>query len=110
MEHAHYNDQTRMNTSSEVINKMVKQGYTECFKAEKKGLFAPTREKYYQPQEVNVVNFYRFEGESDPADNSILYIIETTDGLKGTLMDSYGAEGDRNVTDFMDQVEGMHKK
>jgi hypothetical protein len=99
-----------MNTASSVINKMVKQGYTEGFRAEKPGLFAPSKYKHYQPSEVTVVNFYRFEGDSDPADNAILYVIETTDGLKGTVMDVYGAEGDRNLTAFMDQVDGMHKK
>lgn len=99
-----------MNTSSAVINKMVKKGYTECFKVERKGLYAPSRERYYEPKDVRIVNFYRFEGDSDPADNAILYVIETSDDLKGTLMDSYGAEADRTITQFMDQVEGIHKK
>jgi hypothetical protein len=111
MEQSQFDDErTEMNTPSAVINKMMKKGYTEGFRAEKNGLFAPSKEKHYEPAEINVVNFYRFEGDSDPADNAILYVIETTDGLKGTLMDSYGADADRNVTLFMDQVEGIHKK
>jgi len=101
---------TEMNTSSSVINKMILDGYVESFKAEKQGLYAPSKEKYYQPEEVNIINFYRFEGESDPGDSSILYVIETTDGVKGTILDAYGAEGDRHVTDFMNKVEGINKK
>jgi hypothetical protein len=104
------NKRTMMNTSTAVINKMMLDGYTEQFKAEKQGLFAPSKERYYQPDEVDIINFYRFEGESDPGDSSILYVIETTDGVKGTLIDAYGAEGDRFVTDFMNRVESIHKK
>lgn len=103
-------ERTEMNTSTAVINKMIKQGYTEGFKAEKAGLFAPSKDKHYKPEEVTIINFYRFEGDSDPADNSILYVIETSDGVKGTLMDVYGAEGDRNLTTFMEQVEEINKK
>ncbi len=103
-------ERTEMNTPSAVINKMVKKGFTEGFRAEKSGLFAPSKDKHYPPAEVTVVNFYRFEGDSDPADNAILYVLETTDGLKGTIMDSYGAEADRNLSTFMEEVEGMHKK
>jgi hypothetical protein len=105
------NDQpTSMNTSTAIINKMVKEGYTENFKVTKQGLYAPSRDRNYQPEEINVTNFYRFEGESDPGDNSILYVIITADGVKGTLLDAYGAYGDKNVTEFMKQVEEINKK
>ena len=103
-------ERAQMNTSSAVINKMVQEGYTELFKVEKGGLYAPSAEKYYQPEEVTIVNFYRFEGESDPGDSSILYVIETPDGLKGTLVDAYGAESATGVADFMGRVEEIHKK
>jgi hypothetical protein len=59
---------------------------------------------------VHVVDFFRFEGESDPADNSILYAIETDDGKKGILSDAYGPYADINVTKFMKQVEDITKK
>ncbi|MCD6013092.1 MAG: hypothetical protein K0Q79_2954 [Flavipsychrobacter sp.] len=103
-------NENNMNTSTAVINKVILDGYTECFKAEHKGLFAPSTGKYYRPKEVNIINFYRFEGDSDPGDNSILYVVETTDGVKGTLLDAYGAEGSTNVTDFMNKVGRTHKQ
>ena len=99
-----------MSTSTSLINKAVSDGYTECFKAERHGLYAPTTKMHYQPNEVTVVNFYRFEGESDPGDNSILYIIETTDGTKGTLLGAYGAENSRVVSEFMAAVGDITKK
>ncbi len=33
---------------------------------------------------------FRFEGDSDPSDSSVLYIIEAKDGLIGYSIDAYG--------------------
>ena len=101
---------TAMNTLSACMNKAVKDGYTDNFKIEGHGLFAPSNEKSYKPDEVHIMNFYRFEGESDPSDNAILYVIETDDGVKGMLTDAYGAYADENVNKFMRQVEDISKK
>jgi hypothetical protein len=38
-----------------------------------------------------VVKYYRFEGDSNPDDNTVLYVIETSRGEKGLLLDAYGA-------------------
>jgi hypothetical protein len=99
-----------MKTLASCINKLVLQGYTEDFKVSERGLLSLQQEKIYSPEEVKIANFYRFEGASDPADNSILYVIETNDGLKGTLTDAYGPYSDPHVAKFVDQVEEISKK
>lgn len=48
----------------------------------------------YTPQQFEVVEVYRFEGMSNPDDNSVIYAIKTDDGNKGTLVDAYGAYAD----------------
>ena len=101
---------TRMNTLTDCVNKVVKDGYTDSFKVTKQGLQSAAKDRYYTPEQVRVINFYRFEGESDPADNSILYVIETHDGLKGSLIDAYGPYADANVNKFMAEVEEVNKK
>lgn len=93
-----------------LLNKMVLEGYEDDFKIADKGLRSLKTEKVYQPEQINVVNFFRFEGQSDPNDNTIMYVIETTDGLKGTLVDAYGPYADRKLGEFMNQVESIHKK
>ena len=98
-----------MRSLSLCINKMVKDGYEDDFKVVDNKLKSLKTEQNYNPDQVNVVNFYRFEGQSDPNDNAILYVIETSDGLKGTLADAYGAYSDAKVTEFFKNVE-IHKK
>jgi len=105
------NDQIpHMKSLASCLNKMVLDGYEDDFKISDKGLRSLKTEKFYQPEEINVVNFFRFEGQSDPNDNTIMYVIETTDGVKGTLVDAYGPYADVKLSEFMQQVESMQKK
>ncbi len=104
------NEAPPMNTLTERVNHAVLDGYVENFKVTNMGLFAPSKNKCYQAAEIKIKNFYRFEGASDPADSAIMYIIETIDGLKGTLVDAYGPYADIAVTKFMNEVEEINKK
>jgi len=105
------NDATpKMKTLSESVNEALQKGYTENFKVITKGLCTEDEKTIYIPQDIAITNFYRFEGYSDPQDNSILYLIETKDGLKGTLIDAYGAAADAKISNFIRDVEDIHKK
>lgn len=99
-----------MKSLSMLSNKMVLDGYDDDFKITDQGLKSLKTGKIYQPDQINVINYFRFEGQSDPNDNTIMYVIESSDGLKGTLIDAYGAYADRKVSEFMNQVESIQKK
>src|SRR3569832_377044 len=87
-----------------------RDGFTDDYKMTEQGLKSLKRERVYTPEEVKVLNFYRFEGNSDPADNYILYAIETSDGGRGTLVDAYGPYADSKISSFMNQVDEIRKK
>jgi hypothetical protein len=109
-EYCNANDKvTEMSTLSMCTHKALKDGYTENFKVENGTILAASG-KTYNSEDVQIVNYYRFEGDSDPADNSILFIIETTDGLKGTLINTMGAYADDDIGAFIINVEDMRKK
>lgn len=99
-----------MTTMSSCTTKLAKEGYTENFTIKNVGLEAPSTGKLYNPVEVKINSFYRFEGESDPADSAIVYAIETGDGLKGLLIDSYGAYRSDRVSKFIMEVENITKR
>lgn len=99
-----------MKSLSACLTKMISDGYTDDFKAEEDGLKSLRTDKVFQPDEVTIVNFYRFEGNSNPDDMSILYVLETKDGLKGTLVDAYGTYSTPEVNEFMNSVEQINKK
>jgi hypothetical protein len=92
------------------LNSLSRDGFSDDYKMTEAGLKSLKRERVYAPEEVKVLNFYRFEGNSDPADNSILYAIETSDGGRGTLVDAYGPYADSKISSFMQQVDDIKKK
>lgn len=104
------NSMPYMKSLATCLNRIVTEGYAENFQVTEKGLEALDHPKEYQPEQIQVVNFYRFEGESDPDDNAILYVIETNDGTRGTLIDAYGVYNDPKIARFMKAVESIQKK
>ena len=98
-----------MKSLSSCTNRMKEEGYKEDFQVNEDGLSTFDNSKNFKPEDVRIVCFYRFEGESDPGDNTILYVIETNDGTKGTLVDGYGAYSDENVSKFIVEVEKIQK-
>lgn len=102
-------DHDSMKTLSSTTRKLSANGYVTQFKALKHGLESLETHEVYAPDEVKIINFYRFEGESDPSDNAILYVIETSRGEKGTLTDAYGVYTDLKVSEFVKQVEDIQK-
>ncbi len=103
------NEKVEMKTLSSCMNKLQADGYNVNFMAENGRLHEIDSEKYYNPAQVKIANFYRFEGESDPSDNSILYAIETDDGKKGIIADAYGVYADNELSKFIDAVGEINK-
>jgi|SRR6185312_4222881 hypothetical protein len=78
-----------MTTLSQVLEKLRLKRQDNEFRLSPEGLGIGNG-KYYQPQDLKIIKTYRFEGESDPADSSVLYLMEGNDGTLGYLIDSYG--------------------
>jgi hypothetical protein len=81
------------------------QGFTASFVVKDGALRPGNGSRTYRPGEVTIREYRRFEGTSDPDDMSIVYAIETADGVKGTLVDAFGVYASPGVTAFMEQVE-----
>lgn len=90
--------------------KLTADGFTEDFRVADGRLIPFSDDKRsYAPEDVTIVDFYRFEGESNPDDMAILYAIQTADGLKGTVSAPYGVYSDEAIDDFMQTVEDLGK-
>jgi len=94
-----------------VEKKLTKDGFTQDFNVVDGRLqtIGNDSNKSYSPDEITIVDFYRFEGESDPDDMSILYAIEANDGVKGTISSAYGVYADSDTLEFLTKVEDLGK-
>ncbi len=99
-----------MTTLSAVLEKLRQKKIDNEFKLAPEG-FTAGKNKYYQPEELKIIRTYRFEGESNPGDNSVIYIIEANDSLIGYTIDAYGAYSnhDAGYDDFLRKIRVEEK-
>ncbi len=89
----------QLTTLSEVMEALAKKGIDKEFALTKNG-FQLGDSRFYSPQDLIIIKTYRFEGENDPGDSSILYLIKTVDELIGYNIDSYGVYSEHENGDF----------
>jgi hypothetical protein len=87
-------------TLSEALNGLKSKGYTYDFNLATENLECKELNLRLHPEDFVIDEVYRFEGASNPDDNSIVYAISSKDGLKGTLVNAYGVYAD-SMTDDM---------
>ena len=78
------------NSLSEATNDLKARGYTEDLNLKPTCIECPSRNLQWHPEQFTIDEFYRFEGMSNPDDNSIVFAISSKDGVKGVLVDAYG--------------------
>lgn len=92
-----------MKPLSLVYNILAKRGITkEITMNDQDQMVLAVDEKTYQPEDLCIVRSYRFEGDSNPDDNCVLYLLEDKEGQLSTLLDSYGAESNYSGEAFDD--------
>lgn len=90
-----------MTTLSEVTNFLNDEGYTIDFNLRQNYLECMDNHLKIYPGEFIVDKHYRFEGDSDPADEAIVFAISSPKHhLKGVLINGYGISSD-SISDEM---------
>lgn len=99
-------DKIEMTTLSSVMEKLRLKRQDNEFTLTEQG-FNCNSTKMYQPEDLTIIKTYRFEGDSDPSDNAILYLIEANDGLIGYSIDTYGAYSNNadGYDDFIKKIK-----
>lgn len=98
-------DVNRFSTLSEALAALKKQGFIESFLIDDHGMRGMEDRNRIRPEDVTIVQYHRFEGASNPDDMSVVYVIETSDGRKGTLVDAYGTYTNPEVDTFVKQAK-----
>ena len=92
-------------TVSEAVNDLSKRGYRDNLRIGKECVHCDDKQLQLNPREFEIDEVYRFEGITDPADESIVYAISANDGsVKGTLVNAYGAYADTSSKELVDKL------
>jgi hypothetical protein len=91
-------------TLIEAINALRTQGYTEDFNLRSNCLECSDGIKIYQ-DEFKIDKFFRFEDNTSPSDQSILYAISSpVHNRMGVLVNAYGVYSDSIASEMLSRL------
>lgn len=95
-------------TLSEAVNGLKQRGYTIDFNVKDNFVICNTTPLSLSPDEFEIAEFYRFEGNSDPADEAVVYAIESKHGHRGILVNGYGPDADAAGAELVKKLRERH--
>jgi Fe2+ or Zn2+ uptake regulation protein len=98
-------DQYNYATVTQALEHLRARGYIDEFDFKDEYLFCNDKGIQFNPLELKITEVYRFEGESDPEDSSVVYAIESASGLRGVLIDAYGVYADEKKSAFINSLK-----
>ena len=97
-------------TVSDTLNELKARGYSLDFNiAFDKLICNAVNDICLNPDDFEITEVHRFEGESNPSDEDVVYAIESKDGkIKGVISSAFGLYADP-VSDVMIRKLTFHK-
>ncbi|HEX2684255.1 MAG TPA: phosphoribosylpyrophosphate synthetase [Ferruginibacter sp.] len=85
------------------------KGYTTNFNIAFDKIMCSETNACLNPDEFEIVKVFRFEGNSDPDDQDVVYAVESIDGkMKGVITSAYGLYADSASTDMIRKLSINH--
>lgn len=82
-----------METLREALARLERRGFRSAFRAMSDGTLELDGETAIAPEALVVEETVRFEGESDPEDQAVLFALRSRDGrIRGTFIAAYGPQ------------------
>ncbi len=88
-------------TLTEALADLQKRGYTEDFELQPHGISCAAAALELHPDDFEITEVHRFEGATSPDDSDVVYAVEGKNGMKGVLVDAYGAYSDPLSADMI---------
>ncbi len=85
-------------TLSEAVNDLKKRGFDLDFNLQENCLIC--HDDKFNVDDFEIVEVYRFEGNSDPSDEAVVYAIQSINGMKGVLVNGYGISANAMNSDM----------
>jgi hypothetical protein len=78
-------------TLTEAIRELKLNGYVHDFNLHPEWIECPPLKLKMGPKDFHVDEVHRFEGATNPDDSAVLYAVNSWAGVKGLIVDAYGA-------------------
>ena len=81
-------------TVSQAVQGLKERGYSIDFNLEEDCLVCRQPPFKLMPDEFEITEVHRYEGNSDPGDEAVVFAIESRSGEKGILVNGFGVSAD----------------
>lgn len=96
-------------TVTAALTGLKAKGYTLDFNIAFDKLMCADNKVCLNPHEFEITEVHRFEGDSNPDDEDVVYAVESLDKkIKGTLTSAFGMYADTISTEMLRKIS-MHK-
>lgn len=97
-------------TVTGALNGLKLKGFTKDFNISFDKLICQQDNIYLNPSEFEIIQTFRFEGETDPGDEMIVYAIASKDGaIKGVFTSAYGMYAETASTEMIKKLAIHHQ-
>ena len=98
-------------TLSETVNGLKRDGYTHDFNMREECIVCHQNDTSLSPEDFEIDAAYRFEGESNPDDEAVVYAISSPKfGIKGVLVNGYGIYEEPASSALVEKLRRGHKR
>lgn len=93
-------------TVSETVNDLNHRGYTGNFTLDGKEIVWHEKNFLFRPEDFVIDEVYRFEGDTDPADEAIVYALSSLHNhIKCVLVNGYGVSSDSPSNEIIAKIQ-----
>lgn len=78
----------------DALDDLRKRGYEADFEPQSNCLYCSSLDLRLNEEEFQIDEVYRFEGDSNPDDSAVIYALTSPTGVKGIIVDGYGASSE----------------
>ncbi len=96
-------------TVTEAVADLSKRGYQLNFNLRREYISCADQDLHLRPDEFQIDETYRFEGETDPGDEMIVYAVSSpAREIRGILVNAYGPYSDEVSAELVAKLQASH--
>src|SRR5260221_14102094 len=92
-------------TVTEALSDLTKRGFTHDFSIKSDAIECNELGLMLHPRDFEIAEVYRFEGDSNPDDEEVIYAIESKSGIKGVLVSAFGTYADEISAELIKKLK-----
>jgi hypothetical protein len=92
------------NDLADAVESLKEKGFDHSFELGENFITCKALEVEYSTDELSILETHKFDKGTDPGSESTIYAIQSDNGVKGTLITSYGKYVDPEKAKLIDRL------